>query len=117
MKYGRENYKEVFHQILYHAYTIPFTPSSAPVSSHKSCGNKNNSFTPKMCFSLSASDWLKLLIIFMSYLRVRVIRNNSLTSTDVRLKACSGIEAELRREENRGFKQGDPRFTIMNGEY
>ena len=51
-----------------------------------------------MCF-LSASDSFKLLIIFMSYLRVRVIPNNSLTSEEVRLETFSAIEAELRPEE------------------
>ena len=35
----------------------------------------------------------------MSYLRGRVILNNSLTSEEVRLEAFSAIEAELRREE------------------
>ena len=44
--------------------------------------NMNKYFTQNMGF-LSASDWFKLLIIFMSYLRVRVIPNNSLTSEDV----------------------------------
>ena len=78
--------------------------------------NMNKSFAPNMYF-LSASDWLKLLIIFTSYLRVRVIRNNSLTSADVRLKAYSGIEAELRRGENRGCEQGNLCLTKMNGEY
>ena len=53
--------------------------------------NMNKSVTQNMC-SVSASDWFKLLIIFMSYLRVRVIRNNSLTSADVLPKACFGMK-------------------------
>ena len=66
---------------------------------------------------LSASDWFKLLIIFMSYPRVRVIQNDSLTSKEVRLKAFSGIEAELRHEEYQGFEEGNFRLTKINGEY
>ena len=67
-----------------------------------------------MCF-LSASDWFKFLFIFMSYLRVRVIPNNSLTSEDVRLKAFSGTEAETRHQEYQGFEEDNLRFTKMNG--
>ena len=66
---------------------------------------------------LSASDWFKPLIIFMSYLRIRVIPNNSLTNEDVRLKAFAGIEAKLRHEEYQGFEEGNLRFCKMNGEY
>ena len=76
----------------------------------------NKSFALNMRF-LSASDWFKLLIIFMSYPRVRVIQNDSLTSEEVRLKAFSGIEAELRHEEYQGFEEGNFRFTKINGEY
>ena len=67
---------------------------------------------------LSTNDWFKLLIIFMSCLRVRVIPNNLLTSEDIRLKTFSGIEAELRHEEYPGFEEGNLRqYTKMNGEY
>ena len=75
----------------------------------------NKSFNQNVWF-LSANDWVKLVIIFMSCVRVRVIRNDSLTSEDVRLKAFSGIEAELRQEEYQGFEEGNVPFTKMNGE-
>ena len=74
----------------------------------------NKGFTQSMCF-LSASDWLQLLIIFMSYVRVCVTPNSSSTSEDVRLEALSGIEAELRQEEYQGFEEGNLPLTEING--
>ena len=56
--------------------------------------NMSKPFTQNVCF-LSASDWFKLLMIFKSFLRVRVIPNSSLTSEDVWIKTFSGTEAEL----------------------
>ena len=38
-------------------------------------------------------------------------------SKDVRLKAFSGIETELRHEEYRGFEEGNLPFTEWIGEY
>ena len=66
---------------------------------------------------LSACDWFKLLIIFMPYVRVCVIPNKSLTSEDVRLEACSGIQGERRHEEYQGFEEGNLHFAKENGEY
>ena len=78
--------------------------------------NMSKPFTQNVCI-LSASDWFKLLMIFTSFLRVRVIPNNSLTSEDVWIKTFSGTEVELGHKEYEGLEEGNLCLTKMNGEY